>query len=85
MATTLADVPFDLVVTVCGGRADANCPAFPGRGNVVHVGFDDPPKLANSAATEQESLNHYRRVRDEIHQFAATKLGDLISMPGSMQ
>ncbi|MFO1093466.1 MAG: arsenate reductase ArsC [Planctomycetaceae bacterium] len=82
LATTLTDVPFDLVVTVCG-HADENCPAFPGRGRVVHVGFDDPPKLAKSATTDEEALSPYRRVRDEIRQFVATKLGDLISIPGS--
>ena len=35
----------------------------------MHVGFDDPPKLAQGARTEEEALNHYRRVRDEIRAF----------------
>jgi arsenate reductase len=39
---------------------------------VVHVGFDDPPKLAKTAATEDEALGHYRRVRDEIRKFVQT-------------
>jgi len=60
---------FDLVVTVCA-NADAHCPHFPGgRTRVVHVGFDDPPELARDAATEEEALGHYRRVRDEIRAF----------------
>lgn len=60
-----AGVVFDTVYTVCG-HADEHCPVFPGRTKVVHSGFDDPPKLAKGAATEEEALVHYRRVRDEI-------------------
>ena len=58
-------VELDVVYTVCG-HADENCPVFPGSTRVVHRGFDDPPKLAMEAATEEEALDHYRRVRDEI-------------------
>lgn len=65
------DVPLDYVITVCG-HADENCPVFPGRTKVVHHGFDDPPKLAREAATEEEGLNHYRRVRDEIRAYVET-------------
>jgi len=77
----LAHVPFDLVITVCG-HADENCPAFLGKSRVVHVGFDDPPKLAKSATTEDEALGHYRRVRDEIRQFIASKLSDVVASLG---
>ncbi len=56
---------FDIVYTVCG-HADENCPVFPGRTRVIHRGFDDPPKLAREAKSEEDALNHYRRVRDEI-------------------
>jgi arsenate reductase len=45
---------------------------FPGSTKVTHVGFDDPPRLAKDAATEEEALNHYRRVRDEIRAFVET-------------
>lgn len=64
----LRDVDFDVVFTVCG-HADETCPAFLRQANVVHVGFDDPPKLAAAAKTEEEALGHYRRVRDEIKAF----------------
>ncbi len=37
----------------------------------MHVGFDDPPKLAQRATSEHEALAHYRRVRDEIRTFIA--------------
>ena len=64
----LPDGDFDYVVTVCG-HADERCGAFPAKTKVVHVGFDDPPKLAAAAKTEKEALVHYRRVRDEIRRF----------------
>ena len=64
----LGGIEFDYVVTVCD-QARENCPVFPGKAKVVHVGFDDPPRLAAGAATEQERLAPYRRVRDEIRAF----------------
>ena len=67
----LKNVPFDYVVTVCG-HANETCPMFPALTKVVHVGFDDPPKLAKEARTEEEALNGYRRVRDEIRAFVET-------------
>ena len=62
------NVPFDYVVTVCD-HASEHCPRFPGKAKVVHRGFDDPPKLARDAKTEEERLAPYRRVRDEIRKF----------------
>lgn len=67
----LMDVPFDYVVTVCG-HANETCPMFPGKAKVIHVGFDDPPALAKAAETEEEALNCYRRVRDEIRAYVET-------------
>jgi arsenate reductase len=64
----VAGVPFDYVVTVCD-QANEACPLFPGKIKLIHVGFDDPPRLAKDARTEEEALTHYRRVRDEIRQF----------------
>ena len=69
-------IPFDFVVTVCG-HADENCPVFTCATTVVHCGFDDPPKLAQNAKTEEEALDHYRRVRDEIRTFIETLPGIL--------
>ena len=74
----LRDVHFDYVVTVCG-HAHESCPVFTGDTRVVHVGFDDPPKLAKAAATEEEGLEHYRRVRDEIKAYIQTLPGSLES------
>jgi len=64
----LRAIRFDYVVTVCG-HADHTCPAFTPGTRVVHVGFEDPPRLAENATTEQQRLAPYRRVRDEIRAF----------------
>ncbi|MBM4024219.1 MAG: arsenate reductase ArsC [Planctomycetes bacterium] len=64
----LDGIAFDYVVTVCD-HAHESCPLFPGPTKVIHVGFDDPPRLARQAQGEQEALQHYRRVRDEIRTF----------------
>ena len=67
----LKDVGFDYVVTVCD-HANEHCPIFTGEARVVHRSFDDPPRPAADAPTEQEALTHYRRVRDEIRAFVET-------------
>jgi len=67
----VSQVAFDYVLTVCG-HAHENCPVFPGRTRVVHVGFDDPPRLAEGAREESQRLAPYRRVRDEIRAFVET-------------
>jgi arsenate reductase (thioredoxin) len=64
----LRDIAFDYVVTVCD-HANENCPFFAGNVKRVHVGFDDPPRLAANAGTEEEALGHYRRVREDIRRF----------------
>ena len=69
------DVKLDVVVTVCG-HAHETCPYFPAGCKVVHVGFGDPPrmakKLAEKGASEEEQLECYRSVRDEIRKFVET-------------
>ncbi len=64
-------LPFDYVVTVCS-HAHETCPWFPGGSKVIHMGFDDPPKLAEAVTEEEEKLNCYRRVRDEIKAYVLT-------------
>ena len=71
----LMNIGFDFVVTVCDG-ANEMCPIFPGKATVIHKGFEDPPRLAENTATEEEALQHYRRIRDEIHAFVE-KLPDI--------
>jgi arsenate reductase len=71
----LREMELDVVVTVCG-HAHETCPNFPGNAPVVHVGFDDPPamarELAAQGASEEEQLECYRQVCDEIRTFIET-------------
>ncbi len=60
----ITNVKIDYVFTVCSD-AHENCPYFPG-GKLIHVGFDDPPRLTREMTNEEEILEVYRRVRDEI-------------------
>ena len=66
-----ANTQFDYVVTVCD-HARESCPLFPGKTKRVHIGFDDPPFLAEHVESEEEKLDCYRKVRDEIKAFALT-------------
>ena len=77
---TLADVSdksFDYVITLCN-HADEHCPTFPAKTQIIHHGFDDPPKLAETSKTEEEKLQCYRRVRDEIKEY-------ILSLPESLE
>ena len=56
------DRPIATVITVCG-NADQACPTYPGQVNRHHWGFEDP---AHAKGTEEEVLNEFRRVRDQI-------------------
>lgn len=60
----LIEIKIDYVFTVCSD-AHENCPYFP-HGKVIHIGFDDPPRLTKDMKVEEEILDVYRRVRDEI-------------------
>ncbi|MBZ9715658.1 arsenate reductase ArsC [Deinococcus multiflagellatus] len=53
---------FTYVITVCD-RAEANCPIFPNATYRLSWAFDDP---AAATGTEDERLQVFRRVRDEI-------------------
>ena len=68
---SVIDIPFDHVITVCS-RAEQPCPVFPGKTQVTHANFDDPPKLAKSSKSEEEALSYFRRVKDEIRIFIET-------------
>ncbi|NNE94224.1 MAG: arsenate reductase ArsC [Verrucomicrobiales bacterium] len=62
----------DTVITVCG-NADQACPVFPGQVRRYHWPFDDP---ADAVGSEEEQLEVFRRVRDEIDRvFSAYGLG----------
>jgi arsenate reductase len=69
-ASELKDMAFDLVVTVCD-KARESCPVWFGKAEKLHKSFEDPPHLAKEAASEEEALAHYRKVRDEIKEFVS--------------
>ena len=54
--------PVHTVITVCG-NLDQDCPVFPGQVNRHHWPFPDPGKATGS---EQDILNRFRQVRDEM-------------------
>ena len=56
------EVDFDLILTVCN-HAEENCPYFPSKALRFHYNFPDPSK---STGTEEEVLNEFREVRDQI-------------------
>jgi arsenate reductase len=59
------DDAFDYVITVCG-HAKENCPVFLGEVKQhLHIGFEDP---AEATGTEEEILEEFRRIRDEIQE-----------------
>jgi len=53
---------FDHVITVCD-EANEACPFFPGAAERLHWSFPDPSK---AQGTEEERLEVFRRVRDDI-------------------
>jgi len=53
---------FDYVITVCD-QARQVCPAFPGGGQRLHWGYDDPAAVEGS---EEERLRAFRRVFTQL-------------------
>jgi len=56
---------FDYIITLCDHAAQ-NCPVFFGKGARLHQGFPDPAAVQGS---EQDVLEAFRKVRDELKQF----------------
>lgn len=60
------NIDFDYVITVCD-NAREQCPVFPSNAKQFHHNFPDPAKATGS---EEEILQQFRTVRDEIKQFS---------------
>ena len=56
---------FDFIITLCAHAAQ-NCPVFSGKGVRLHQGFSDPAAFQGK---EQDVLEAFRKVRDELKQF----------------
>ena len=60
----LGKVKFQYLITVCDD-ADKNCPTvWPGMVSRMHWSFEDPARFIGS---EEEKLQKFREVRDQIH------------------
>ncbi|MBX3265681.1 MAG: arsenate reductase ArsC [Acidobacteria bacterium] len=65
----------DYVLTVCD-NARENCPYFPARTKVVHHSFDDPAAVEGD---EETRLSAFRKVRDQIQDYAASELTAILA------
>ncbi len=58
----IGKIDFDHLITVCA-NAEKQCPVFPGAGKRIHWDLEDP---AGPVGTEEENLQKFREVRDQI-------------------
>ncbi|MFC6102192.1 arsenate reductase ArsC [Olivibacter domesticus] len=59
-------IDFDYVITVCD-NAKESCPFFPTKAQKFHHNFPDPAK---ATGTNEEVMNQFRAVRDEVKAYA---------------
>ena len=60
------NINFDFVITVCD-NAKEQCPVFPSTAKQLHHNFADPAK---ATGTDEEIMDQFRKVRDEIKGFS---------------
>jgi arsenate reductase len=58
------DDHFDLAITLCD-QDQRECPMFLNADRLIHMGFSDP---ARATGTEEEIMDEFREVRDDIRQ-----------------
>jgi arsenate reductase len=68
------NIDFDLVFTVCD-NAKERCPYFPGKAKKIHHNFPDPAKAKGS---DEEIMNEFRKVRDEIKEYCVTLIKETL-------
>jgi len=61
------DIDFSYIITVCD-HAQEMCPVFPGSSVHLHQNFPDP---ARATGTDDEILDAFRSVRDDIMAYSA--------------
>lgn len=54
---------YDYIITVCDEASAQRCPVFPGGGQRIHMGFEDPSSFGG---TPEEKLEKTKVVRDQI-------------------
>jgi len=67
------EITFDYLITVCD-HAKENCPWFPTDAEKLHHSFEDPAK---ASGTEEEVLQVFREVRNQIKAYAAGFVNNL--------
>jgi len=67
------DISFDFVITVCD-NARETCPWFPSDAKLIHHSFNDPAAAKGSV---KEILAEFRKVREEIKDFARQFVSEL--------
>ena len=67
-------INFDYVITVCD-NAKEQCPVFPSTAKQFHQNFTDPAK---ATGTEEEIMQQFRSVRDEIKKFSKEFVKDYL-------
>jgi arsenate reductase len=68
------NIDFDYIITVCD-NAKEHCPVFPSTAKMFHHNFSDPAK---AIGTEDEVMQEFRSVRDEIKKFSEKFITDNI-------
>src|SRR5204862_120455 len=59
------EIGFDYMITVCD-NARERCPFFQGSAKRFHIDFPDPAK---AKGTEEEIMDEFRRVREQIEKY----------------
>ena len=73
LTTFLGKTNFSYLITVCSNAED-RCPMFPGMGLRMHWPFEDPAIFKGS---EEENLNKFREIRDQIEKRILSWLDEL--------
>ncbi len=71
------DIAFDFVITVCD-NAKENCPVFPSSAKKFHHNFPDPAK---AQGTENEVMDAFRNVRNQIKQYCKDFVRNELHVP----
>jgi arsenate reductase len=58
----LPNESFDVIITTCDDARD-QCPVYPGEGERLHWGLEDP---AGAKRSREEKLEAFRKVRDRL-------------------
>jgi arsenate reductase len=68
-------IDFDYIITMCNHAAH-QCPTFNSAAKIIHKPFEDPYFACGS---EEQIMNKFRKVRDDIRSFIETIPQSLIS------